>query len=103
MTVLIDKSIASNAEKAPATVPENYVPHPSAENWSRKAVEALFALPFMDLILQAQTIHREHHTRNAVQMSQLLSIKTGGCAEDCGYCNQSALSLIHISEPTRPY
>ena len=85
MTVLIDKST-----KVAAVVPENYVPHPSAENWSREAVEALFALPFMDLILQAQTIHREHHAPNAVQMSQLLSIKTGGCAEDCGYCNQSA-------------
>ena len=90
MTILFDKSKASSAEKTPSAFPENYVPHPSSENWTREAVDALFALPFMDLILQAQTIHREHHAPNAVQMSQLLSIKTGGCAEDCGYCNQSA-------------
>lgn len=88
MTVLIDKN--SNKTAKLATIPENYVPHPTSKNWSRQAVDALFALPFMDLILKAQAVHREHHTANAVQMSQLLSIKTGGCAEDCGYCNQSA-------------
>lgn len=88
MTVLIDKS--PNKAAKLAAIPENYVPHPTSEAWSRQAVDALFALPFMDLILKAQTVHREHHTANAVQMSQLLSIKTGGCAEDCGYCNQSA-------------
>lgn len=57
--------------------------------WSRAAVEKLFALPFNDLLLKAQTIHRENFAPNAIQMSQLLSIKTGGCVEDCGYCNQS--------------
>ena len=88
MTILIDKS-PKKAVKL-AAIPENYVPHPTTEAWSRDAVDALFALPFMDLVLKAQAIHREHHTPNAVQMSQLLSIKTGGCAEDCGYCNQSA-------------
>ncbi|WP_428981255.1 biotin synthase BioB [Methylopila turkensis] len=50
----------------------------------------VYAQPFMDLILQAQTVHRRHFPANEVQMSQLLSIKTGGCPEDCGYCSQSA-------------
>ena len=93
MTTLIDKtnpSASNRPDSKAATIPENYIPHPTAETWSRESVEALFALPFMDLILQAQTVHREHHGANEVQMSQLLSIKTGGCAEDCGYCNQSA-------------
>ena len=53
-------------------------------------VEALFALPFNDLIYRAQTVHRQHFDPNAVQLSTLLSIKTGGCSEDCGYCSQSA-------------
>lgn len=53
-------------------------------------VEALFALPFSDLIYRAQTVHRAHFDPNAVQLSTLLSIKTGGCSEDCGYCSQSA-------------
>jgi biotin synthase len=53
-------------------------------------VEALFALPFNDLLFKAQTVHRENFDPNAVQVSTLLSIKTGGCSEDCGYCSQSA-------------
>jgi len=53
-------------------------------------IEALFALPFNDLIYKAQTVHRAHFDPNAVQLSTLLSIKTGGCSEDCGYCSQSA-------------
>jgi len=57
--------------------------------WTLAAVEALFALPFPDLIFRAQQVHREHHPRNAVQLSTLLSIKTGGCPEDCGYCPQA--------------
>src|SRR6478752_724052 len=54
------------------------------------AIEALFASPFADLLLRAQQVHREHHPPNAVQLSTLLSIKTGGCPEDCGYCPQAA-------------
>ncbi|TAM43709.1 MAG: biotin synthase BioB [Gammaproteobacteria bacterium] len=54
------------------------------------AVEALFALPFNDLMYRAQTTHRNHFDPNGVQLSTLLSIKTGGCSEDCGYCSQSA-------------
>jgi biotin synthase len=53
-------------------------------------VEALFALPFNDLLFQAHSLHRQHFDPNAVQVSTLLSIKTGGCSEDCGYCSQSA-------------
>lgn len=54
------------------------------------AIEARFALPFADLLLQAQNVHRAHHRANAVQLSTLMSIKTGGCPEDCGYCPQAA-------------
>ena len=53
-------------------------------------IEGLFGLPFADLLLRAQQVHREHHRPNAVQLSTLLSIKTGGCPEDCGYCPQAA-------------
>ena len=59
-------------------------------DWQLDEVQALFALPFNDLILKAQTIHREHFDPNEVQISSLLSIKTGACSEDCGYCPQSA-------------
>ncbi len=58
-------------------------------DWSLEEVLALFALPFMDLILHAQRVHRACHVPNAVQMSTLLSIKTGACPEDCAYCPQS--------------
>ncbi len=58
--------------------------------WTADAIEALFDLPFADLMFRAQEVHRTHHDANAVQLSTLLSIKTGGCSEDCGYCSQSA-------------
>ena len=58
-------------------------------DWTVDEVEALFALPFADLIHRAQTVHREHHPANTVQMSTLLSVKTGACPEDCAYCPQS--------------
>ena len=51
---------------------------------------ALFEMPFNDLIYRAQSVHRQHFDPNAVQLSTLLSVKTGGCSEDCGYCSQSA-------------
>ena len=57
---------------------------------SMAGIEALFALPFADLMYQAQTVHRAHFDPNKVQLSTLLSIKTGGCSEDCGYCPQAA-------------
>ena len=59
-------------------------------DWTREELAALFVLPFADLIFQAQTVHRRHFAPNQVQISTLLSIKTGGCPEDCGYCSQSA-------------
>src|SRR5690242_2452977 len=59
-------------------------------DWSVAEAEALFALPFNDLVFQAQTVHRAHFPANQVQLSTLLSIKTGGCPEDCAYCPQSA-------------
>ena len=58
--------------------------------WSVADIVALFELPFSDLMFQAQTVHRTHFDPNAVQVSTLLSIKTGGCSEDCGYCPQAA-------------
>ncbi|MEO8975799.1 MAG: biotin synthase BioB [Casimicrobiaceae bacterium] len=65
-------------------------PSPVAERWSIAAVEALFAMPFLDLVDRAHQAHRAHHAPNAVQLSTLLSIKTGGCPEDCAYCPQAA-------------
>ena len=59
-------------------------------DWTRDEIRALFALPFAELMFQAQTVHRMHFDPNQVQISTLLSIKTGGCPEDCGYCPQSA-------------
>lgn len=58
-------------------------------DWRLPEVEALFALPFQDLIFQAQNVHRAHQAPNTVQMSTLLSVKTGACPEDCAYCPQS--------------
>lgn len=64
-------------------------PDPIRHDWSPEEVRSLFALPFADLILRAQRVHRAHHAPNTVQMSTLLSIKTGACPEDCAYCPQS--------------
>jgi biotin synthase len=57
--------------------------------WSVAEVQALFDLPFNDLLFQAQTVHRAHFDPNMVELATLLSVKTGGCPEDCGYCPQS--------------
>lgn len=59
------------------------------QTWTTERVEALFALPFNDLVYRAASVHRAHFDPNAVQLSTLLSVKTGGCSEDCGYCSQS--------------
>lgn len=83
------------------TVPLNFVPprqknrdHAAASagtaRWSTEAVLDLIELPFMSLLAKAHAVHAEHFDENAVQRSTLLSIKTGGCSEDCGYCSQSA-------------
>jgi biotin synthase len=58
-------------------------------DWTTGEIEGLFALPFADLLFHAQRVHREHQRPNSVQMSTLLSIKTGACPEDCAYCPQS--------------
>jgi biotin synthase len=63
---------------------------PVRHDWQQSEVDALFALPFNDLLLKAQLVHREHFDPNHVQVSTLLSIKTGACPEDCKYCPQSA-------------
>jgi biotin synthase len=59
-------------------------------DWTREEALAIHDMPLMDLLFRAQTVHRRHFDANRIQMSRLLSIKTGGCAEDCGYCSQSA-------------
>jgi len=58
--------------------------------WTLEQVLALYELPLMDLLFRAQTVHRENFDANAIQRSTLLSVKTGGCSEDCSYCSQSA-------------
>jgi len=79
-------SASSNNEPQPRTADIALVP----ARWSVEAVLALYALPLNDLLYRAQTVHRAHFDPNAVQLSTLLSIKTGGCPEDCGYCPQAA-------------
>ncbi|OZI45176.1 biotin synthase BioB [Bordetella genomosp. 4] len=77
-----------------ATVPVSDIakplPAPTGVAWPHEDILALFELPFMDLLYRAQQIHRQHFDANAIQLSSLLSIKTGGCPEDCAYCPQSA-------------
>jgi biotin synthase len=69
---------------APAALPQ------APLRWEVADVAALYELPFMDLLFRAQQVHRAHFDASEVQLSTLLSIKTGGCAEDCGYCPQAA-------------
>src|SRR5476651_1346908 len=59
-------------------------------DWIRAEIASLFALPFPELMFRAMTVHRAHFDPTQVQISTLLSIKTGGCPEDCGYCSQSS-------------
>ena len=59
-------------------------------HWTLARAQALYQLPFMELLYQAQTVHRAHHDPRQIQISTLLSIKTGACPEDCKYCPQSA-------------
>lgn len=62
----------------------------SSPKWTLAAAQDLYTAPFNDLLFRAATVQREHFDPNSIQVSKLLSIKTGGCSEDCGYCNQSA-------------
>jgi biotin synthase len=76
---------------------------PGASHWTRDRVEALFELPFNDLVYRAQIEHRRHFDANEVQLSTLLSIKTGGCPEDCAYCPQSVRYQTGVAdEPVVP-
>jgi biotin synthase len=75
-------SISYDDNREPSSQPRH--------NWTRAEAEALYDRPFADLIFQAQTIHRNNFDPNHVETASLLSIKTGGCPEDCGYCSQSA-------------
>lgn len=59
-------------------------------NWSSEEIEAIYQKPLMELLYEAATVHRQNHNPNTVQVSTLVSIKTGGCPEDCGYCPQAA-------------
>jgi biotin synthase len=67
-----------------------------ATKWSVAEVEALYDLPLMDLIYRAQQVHRERFDANEIQRSTLISVKTGGCSEDCGYCSQSARNKTEL-------
>ncbi|MDQ1850099.1 biotin synthase BioB [Gemmobacter fulvus] len=66
-------------------------------DWTRAEAEFIYNLPFVDLLYRAQSVHRAHFDPNRVQMSRLLSVKTGGCPEDCSYCSQSARNGAQLS------
>jgi biotin synthase len=70
----------------------------ASQRWAVTEIETLFTLPFADLLYQAQQVHREYFDPNVVQLSTLLSIKTGGCSEDCGYCPQSAFHQTDVED-----
>lgn len=74
----------------PIAIPVSWQNKAVDETWPLASVQALLDLPFADLMHQAQCVHRANHDANRVQLSTLLSIKTGGCSEDCGYCPQAA-------------
>src|SRR5277367_7184640 len=59
-------------------------------NWTRQEIRAIYDLPLTELLYRAQSTHRQFHNPEEIQLCRLLSIKTGGCPEDCGYCPQSA-------------
>ena len=80
----------ATAHSTPLSAPVTAAPDGLRHDWSEAEVEGLFALPFNDLLFQAQTIHRKTFDPNRIQISRLLSIKTGKCPEDCKYCPQSA-------------
>ena len=71
---------------------------PASPRWTVEAVEGLLALPFSELMFRAQEVHRAQHAPNTVQLSTLISIKTGGCPEDCGYCPQAKRYHTGVAE-----
>ena len=80
----------ASAKPATPTAAKTTAAFLPAPRWTVEALVGLFELPFNDLLFRAQEVHRQNHDANAVQRSTLLSIKTGGCPEDCGYCPQAA-------------
>lgn len=82
------KQLAQTASKEADTLP----------SWSIPQIEELLNLPFNDLIYQAQLVHRKYHDANKVQLSTLVSVKTGGCSEDCGYCPQAARYHTEVND-----
>ena len=82
------KQLAQTASKEANTLP----------SWSIPQIEELLNLPFNDLIYQAQLVHRKYHDANKVQLSTLVSVKTGGCSEDCGYCPQAARYHTEVND-----
>ncbi|THF62350.1 biotin synthase BioB [Pseudothauera nasutitermitis] len=80
----------STPDAAVHATPADAAPAEPQASWRTADILALFELPFMDLLYRAQQVHRRHFDANAIQRSTLLSIKTGGCSEDCGYCSQAA-------------
>ena len=82
------KQFAQTASKEDDTLP----------SWSISQIEELLNLPFNDLIYQAQLVHRKYHDANKVQLSTLVSVKTGGCSEDCGYCPQAARYHTEVND-----
>jgi biotin synthase len=84
-------------------IKRNVPPVETEKRWSVAQIVELFELPFNDLMHRAQTVHRENFDPNGVQVSTLLSIKTGGCSEDCGYCPQAARYHTDVeNEPLMP-
>ena len=75
---------------APIAFAARPTPHAESATWSVAEIEALYSLPFLDLVFRAAALHREHFDPQRIQLSTLISIKTGGCPEDCGYCPQAA-------------
>ncbi|MDE0926960.1 MAG: biotin synthase BioB [Methylophilaceae bacterium] len=89
--------------KLNTTAVENKVERKTVQRWTVDDIAALYEMPLNDLMFKAQTVHRENFDPNAVQVSTLLSIKTGGCSEDCGYCPQAARYNTEVgSEPLMP-
>jgi biotin synthase len=86
MTTGIAEAPIANARDKPLPVPPATSPR---TDWTRAEIAALFELPFTELLFRAASVHRAHHAPDEVQLCTLLSIKTGGCVEDCGYCAQS--------------
>ncbi|AVS74660.1 biotin synthase BioB [Paracidovorax cattleyae] len=87
-------TLSDNRPEAPAVPVQLHrparTPAPAAGTWSVQAVQELLDLPFLDLLWRAQSVHRDHWPAGDVELATLLSVKTGGCPENCGYCPQSA-------------